>query len=405
MTGLSRTCPSCRQPVKNKPFYRCEGVPVNSVILCQTAQQAATLNREDVSLLHCPACGFIYNATYDPRTCVYNQKYEETQAHSSVFNTFNLELASHLLNSYQIRDKTILEIGCGKGDFLNLLCSMGNNIGIGYDPAYVAERSQTAAHENVTIYNHFFPENYEGPQPDCIICKMTLEHIPDVHGFLGQVRKSIAPGRKPIVFFQVPDTRPILEKSRFWDIYYEHCSYFTRESLDRLFQQSGFQVVAISGGYDRQYLMIEAFPAINQSTELVETDSIHDIAHLVESFAAKVIQDIRAWQNVMQTWFKKNKNVVLWGGGSKAVAFLTTLKLSSEVNSVVDINPHKQGLYLPGTGHPVVAPEDLVHTKPDLILAMNPVYMEEIGHHLNVLDLECELLPMSNETKNRIGQG
>ncbi len=387
--------------MKNEPCYRCEGVPVNSVILCQTLQQAEKLTKGDLSLAHCPLCSFIYNATYDPSACVYDQKYEETQAHSDVFNTFNYELASRLLNTYKLHEKTILEIGCGKGDFLNLLCSMGNSRGIGYDPAYVAERSQTAAHENVTIFNKLFPEEYEGPQPDCIICKMTLEHIPDVHGFLKQIRKSIAPGSKPLVFFQVPDTLPILEESRFWDIYYEHCSYFTHGSLTRLFQQNGFQIVNISSAYDRQYLMVEAVPAEDLSLELIETDSIHDIANLVDSFSVTVTHHIREWQNLLHSWQAKNKTVALWGGGSKAVAFLTTVNVPTAIHSVVDINPHKQGLFLPGTGQLVVAPEDLMHIQPDIILAMNPMYMEEIGYNFKSLGLKSELLPLSNDTMTK----
>ena len=397
MNGLAVTCPSCGQAVGNDPFYCCAAQPANSVILCQTLEEATSISREGVSLVLCSTCGFIFNAAYDPQICIYNRKYEETQTHSDVFNTFNHELASSLLNSYRLRNKTILEIGCGKGDFLNLLCSMGNNRGIGYDPSYVAERSQAVLSENVTFYKQLFSEKYEGEQADCIICKMTLEHLPDVHHFLGLVRKSIAPGNRPTVFFQVPDVRPILEESRFWDIYYEHCSYFTRESLVTLFQQSGFKVLSVTNGYDHQYLMIEALPRDTPATESIETDQGHHVDSLVDSFSVAVRQHIDRWQQLLQSWHAQNKKVVLWGGGSKAVAFLATLKCPATVNSVVDINPHKQGRYLPGSGHRVVAPESLVNVQPDIILAMNPVYLEEIRNCLTSLAIECELFPMSNE--------
>ncbi len=403
MKGLGDTCPACGQAVENDPFYCCAEQPANSVLLCQSLEEATGVSRGDVSLVLCPACGFIFNAAYDPQICIYDRKYEETQTHSDVFNTFHHKLAASLLNSYGLHNKNILEIGCGKGDFLNLLCRMGNNRGIGYDPSYVAERSQAVLSENVTIYKQFFPENYEGEQVDCIICKMTLEHIADVHHFLGRVRKSIAPGNRPTVFFQVPDIGPILEASRFWDIYYEHCSYFSRESLVTLFQQSGFKVLTVTNGYEQQYLMIEALPTDVPMPALIETNQGPDVRQLVNSFSLAVRQHIRRWQQLLQAWHAQNRKVVLWGGGSKAVAFLATLKCSLTVDLVVDINPHKQGRYLPGSGHRVVAPESLVSVQPDIILVMNPVYMEEIRSQLILLDIKCELFPMCNESRNISG--
>ena len=399
MKRVSVSCPLCRQRVVSDPFYCVAGQPANSVMLCQSFEDATTISRGDIALLHCPFCGFIFNSAYEPQLCIYDRKYEETQAHSHLFKAFDHELATRLLTSYRLYNKIILEIGCGKGDFLNLLCRMGNNRGIGYDPSYVAERSQTAATEQVVIYNRFFPEHYTGEQPDCIICKMTLEHIGEVHSFLGCVRRAIASGNSPAVFFQVPDVGPILEELRFWDIYYEHCSYFTCESLTRLFQLNGFRVLTVTSGYDRQYLMLEALLQESPAGAVSKSAQENDVMSLTRSFSAAVSQHIRGWQQLLEAWQKRNKKVVLWGGGSKAVAFLATVQCFSAVDGVVDINPHKQGKYLPGSGHQVIAPESLVSVQPDIILVMNPVYMEEIRNQVVGLGIKCELLPLINEPK------
>ena len=58
------------------------------------------------------------------------------------------------------------------------------------------------------------------------------------------------------------------------------------------------------------------------------------------------------------------KTVALWGSGSKAVSYLTTLGVTDEVQAVVDINPHKHGKFLAGTGHEIVAPEALRQLRP-----------------------------------------
>ena len=392
--SLSIPCPACQQQISGQWFYRSENHPANSVILCQSPDEATTLKRGDIELVYCDGCGFIFNKAYDPGLCRYDQNYEESQAYSRVFNQFSSELAAHLIETHQLRNKTILEIGCGKGDFLNLICRMGNNRGVGYDPSYVAERSQTMAGNAVTFYRECFPQKYDGLQPDCVICKMTLEHIPQVHQFLTEIRKAIIPGNNAVVFFQVPDCAAILEGARFWDIYYEHCSYFTRESLSNLFQLCGFRIVSITGGYDSQYLMIEARP----DDTLLKRDFQPDCSsgNLVRSFAATVAKHVELWRQRLRSYHEKNKTVALWGGGSKAVAFLTHLDSLSPIHWVVDINPHKQGTYLPGSGYRISAPEELVALRPDIVLAMNPVYLEEIHKELDQLGVDCEILPVTD---------
>src|SRR3546814_3970481 len=87
---------------------------------------------------------------------------------------------------------------------------------------------------------------------------MTLEHIADTRRFLRAVRRIASPDRGTVTFFQVPVVRRILAEGAFWDVYYEHCSYFSSTSLEYLFRTTGFDVLRIERGYDDQYLTIEA---------------------------------------------------------------------------------------------------------------------------------------------------
>ncbi|MEL6905856.1 MAG: SAM-dependent methyltransferase, partial [Planctomycetota bacterium] len=80
--------------------------------------------------------------------------------------------------------------------------------------------------------------------------------------------------------------------------------------------------------------------------------------------------------------------VVLWGSGSKAVSYLTTLGITDDVTAVVDINPHKWGKFLAGTGHEIVAPDALKDIRPAHVLIMNPIYVDEIGRDIREMGLE-----------------
>jgi hypothetical protein len=83
---------------------------------------------------------------------------------------------------------------------------------------------------------------------------------------------------------------------------------------------------------------------------------------------------------------------VIWGGGSKGVSFLTTLGIGEEIGYAVDVNPFKQEKFMAGTGHRVVSPEFLRGYRPDLVIAMNPIYLPEIGSQLSSLGIDAELI-------------
>src|SRR4029077_3851622 len=186
-----------------------------------------------------------------------------------------------------------------------------------------------------------------------------------------------------VVFFQVPDVNRILKEGAFWDVYYEHCSYFSAASLKHLFTRTGFAVQRIWTGYDDQYLMIVSSPAEDGSDATPgDADGVAAIIRMSGSFATAAARSRTAWLNRLRNWAAAGERTVLWGSGSKAVAFLTTLGVHDEVEHVVDINPYRVGKFLPGTGQRIVAPAFLRDYRPDNVIIMNPVYRDEVEREL-----------------------
>jgi hypothetical protein len=201
----------------------------------------------------------------------------------------------------------------------------------------------------------------------------------------------------------VPDVGRILEEGAFWDVYYEHCSYFSVTSLKHLFIGADFTVQRIWTGYDGQYLMIVTSPADHGTDVTVrDADGVAAIIRMSGSFAAAAARSRAAWLSRLRNWAAAGQRTVLWGSGSKAVAFLTTLGVHNEVEHVVDINPYRVGKYLPGTGQRIVAPAFLRDYRPDNVVIMNPVYRDEVGRELarqrcepqvyTILDIETDLV-------------
>ena len=218
-------------------------MPVNSVLLLDSRAEALKFPKGDVILGFCRSCGFIYNLAFDPNVLEYSSRYEATQSYSSSFNAFHRGLAEQLIERYDLRNKDVIEIGCGQGEFLSLLCEIGGNRGVGFDPVYNDERVEQQANGSIIFIKDFYSEKYAHFHADFVCCKMTLEHIQDTAKFVGMIGRVLEDKSNVTVFFQVPDVVRILREMAFWDIYYEHCSYFSLGSLARLFRKNGFDVI------------------------------------------------------------------------------------------------------------------------------------------------------------------
>jgi SAM-dependent methyltransferase len=374
-------------------FYQVRNIPVHSCLLMPTRQAALEYPRRELRLGFCPACGFIQNTIFDPTVHEYSTRYEETQAFSGRFNRFAQDLARRLVERYDLRGKDILEIGCGKGEFLVLLCEMGGNRGIGIDPGYVPERTQSPVASSITFIQDFYSEKCAHLTADFICCRHTLEHIQPTREFVQTVRNSIGNRTDTVVFFEVPDVSRILREQAFWDVYYEHCSYFSLGSLARLFRACGFEILDLAKDFDDQYLLIEARPGNGSQGRLFSAEN--DLAQLtrdVKRFEESYLRKLHAWKTELNRIKERGQRAVIWGSGSKAVSYLTTLGISTEIEYVVDINPYKHGKYLAGTGHEIVPPNGLIEHRPDVVIVMNPIYRDEIRHHLHIMHLNPQLI-------------
>lgn len=386
-------CPSCDSNHLST-FYEVKNVPVHSVLLLPTLATAQDYPRRNIVLGFCHRCGVISNLFFDPDVHEYSTRYEETQGYSPTFVAFHQRLAEYLITRYDLHQKEIIEIGCGKGEFLALLCEMGDNHGLGFDPAFDPGRLSSDLQKRVVFIQDFYSEKYANYKGNFVCCKMTLEHIPNAANFVSMIANAFQDYPETIVFFQVPDFGRILEETAFWDIYYEHCSYFTSGSLARLFCRAGFEVIDLWTGYDDQYLMIEARikdsgePAVHDDQE-----DLRELEELVARFAARIDHVIYGWRIRFSKWSKHGHKVVLWGGGSKGVAFLTTLGITlDQVAYTVDINPHKAGTFMAGTGQQIVLPHFLGSYQPDIVIIMNPIYHDEIEGELRQMGLHPEIV-------------
>jgi len=386
------SCPNCYSKSVSD-FFTVNDAPVHSLVTVKNYKEAMDIEKRDITLAFCDNCGFIFNSSFDTSLDYYTKGYEDQQGFSPTFLKFITDVTNKFIDKYNIRNKDVIEIGCGKGDFITLMCELGNNKGTGIDPAWVPGRSKP--NPNVRFIREFYSEEHGKLKADCICCRHTLEHIHDTGNFLKTIRKSIGAREDVVLFFEIPSIVRILKIQAFWDIFYEHCTYMSPGSLARLFRLNGFEVLDMYLEYDEQYLFIEAKP-VNTPSEKIHPieESVAELKELTSVFTSKINDTLEAWRKKFAELREKKLKTVVWGGGSKSVGFLTHFDRENVIDHVIDINPHMQGNYIPGIGKQYSGPDFLIEYKPDVVIIMNAVYTEEIRKMLNEKGLNPELIPL-----------
>jgi 2-polyprenyl-3-methyl-5-hydroxy-6-metoxy-1,4-benzoquinol methylase len=365
-------------------------VPVHCNVLWPSRDEAQHCSRGDIKLAFCPNCSFITNIAFEPKRLEYMQTYENPLHFSPLFQDYARSLALRLVERYNLYNKDIVSIGCGDGYFLLLLCEIGKNRGVGFDPAYVEQEEHYKLKDRVKFIRDFYSEGYRNYQADLFVCQQTLEHIHDPKSFMKMLRQAIGNRLNTHIFFEVPNAVNTFQNLFVWDIIYEHSSYFTPHSLFHIFSSCQFQVCRLTEEYKGQYLYVDALASEQSMLHFGQEDQceVDRLARNLESFAASYLRTFEKWRHRLEQIEKNGERAVIWGAGSKGVTFLNVFKDFTWIEYAVDINPRKQGMYVAGTGQRIVSPEFLREYQPDLIIVMNPVYnneIAEIAEHLGIV--------------------
>ena len=240
------------------------------------------------------------------------------------------------------------------------------------------------------MYRERFTEAHAGLPGRALVCRHTLEHVPDVNGFLRAVRTWSAANGEAVVLFEVPDAGRILAECAFWDVYYEHSTYFTAATLATAFRAVGLEPSRVDSVYDGQYLLLEARPGT-----VVDPDpaTAAPVVQAARTFATATAERVE-WAAQSLRALRGDGDLVLWQAGGKALSLLTLTGTTGLVAGVVDVNPEKRGRFLPGTGVEILAPIDLRHVRPRHVVVMNAVYLDEIRETLAGLEVEATVRPV-----------
>ncbi len=331
-------------------LYEVKQFPLFQNRMYNTEIEAKACPKGDVRIVENPNTGLIYNELFNPDIMKYDKDYQNEQAISPLFYQHLVSVSEIIAKN--MGKESIVEIGCGKGTFLNILQKNGFDIR-GFDPIYEG-------------MNPLIIKAYYSTRADLhakgIILRHVLEHIQDPLRFLEKLNE--VNGNNGKIYIEVPCFDWICKRKAWFDIFYEHVNYFRLADFFRM-----FDVIYESGyTFGGQYLYLIADLASLKSPKLLLQDRIK----FPEGFD----------QGITQGFIPPKHGVLsIWGGASKGVIFsLLKQRSGCTIDLVIDINSAKQGKYLPAIGLRVFSPEEALSLLPagSTIYVMNSNYMEEI---------------------------
>lgn len=289
-------------------------------------------------------------------------------------------------------DKThnMVEIASNDGYLLQYFVQRGIPA-FGIEPA--ANVAKVAVEKGIPTLVKFFGTETakemvaDSKAADLLIGNNVLAHVPDLNDFIAGMKIALKPGG--IITMEFPHLMRLMAGNQFDTIYHEHFSYFSFLSVEKAFARHGITLfdveeLATQGGSLRIYGSHEeneAVPVTKNVTELREREMREGFDQLetYQGFARQVEETKRSLLQFLIQAKSEGKTIVGYGAAAKGNTLLNYCGIRTDfVDYTVDLNPHKQGKFLPGTRIPIYAREKLRETKPDYVLILPWNLKEEI---------------------------
>jgi SAM-dependent methyltransferase len=311
----------------------------------------------NLEIWQCSGCGLIQ---LNSEPVPYYRDVIRSAAFSAEMKELRIRQFSDFVRRYSLQDRKVIEIGCGKGEYLSIMRDVGTK-------AYGLEHLKESVDyciNNVLDVREGFIENdsrilADAPF-DAFFIMNFLEHLPDPNSTLRGIYNNLTGDGLGLV--EVPNFDMIIRKRLFSEFTSDHLFYFTGETLATVLNLNGFEVLEINEIW-HQYIL----------SAVVRKRKALDIAHFY-AYQEKLKKEIDEY--IKRFGFKK---VAIWGAGHQALSLISMLGLKNRIRYVVDSAPFKQGKFTPATHIPIVAPNNLNTDPVEAVIVMAAAYSDEVS--------------------------
>lgn len=383
-------CPICGSD-DTRIFLELARMPAQDGVVHATRQAALDAPAGDIKLAICRQCHYIGNLAYDAEKIQFTE-YNYAQHHSQQYRDHVDEVVSTLINGHSVRNKTVIDVGCGEGYFLNAVCNAGENRGVGIDPSLNVTNEAPIDNDRLELIRDFYSDKYSHYKGDLVSCRHVIDELAAPREFLQLIINALAPGEDSIIYLELPNAVRTFEQNLVWNIGYAKRSWFTATSLGAMLRICGLSVVKTETLFRDEYLGIVGRRAPDSDVDSpFPKESADEMIALLDGFAKHFSGEVETWKARIAELKKRKEQMVIWGAGMRGINFLHQFGDERVFPKIVDINTNRQGSYLPGSGYFIDKPEILKSFQPERVLLSNPTYEREIRAQIEEMGVVCEL--------------
>lgn len=352
-------------------------------------QLALPETRFPLGLAFCPNCSLVQVV----ETILPEGIFKDYPYLSSVSETrlqYAAKLVHRLVQTRQLNSKSlVVELGSNDGYLLQYLFEEKIPV-LGIDPAENMANLAWEKHRIPTLVEFFSQKvarqlRDDGKLADIIIANHVLAHVPDMNDFVAGIRTLLK--EDGLVVVEVPYVKNMIEQREFGAICHEHLCYFSVTALEELFRRHGFSIEhierqSIHGGTLQLFVVRETVghrnPMIQSWLNEEAAWGMRDLKYY-RDFESKIVALKAALLKLLWRLKGERKKIAAYGAAARGNMLLNYCGIDRKlIEYVVDLNPYKQGRYLPGSHLPIYPPSTLLEDRPEFVLLLGWNFAEEV---------------------------
>ncbi len=330
----------------------------------------------------CDQCFLVQLEQFEPPEKIFGD-YAYFSSYSQSWLSHACGYAERAIKRFRLdRESLVVEVASNDGYLLQYFQQKDIPV-LGIEPA--RNVAEAARKKGIPTISKFFGVQTArellaaGQQADLIVANNVLAHVPDLRDFVAGLKLALKPSG--IVTVEFPHLLRLIAGNQFDTIYHEHFSYFSFSTAEEIFRKHGFSVFDVEempthGGSLRLYACHEE--ALSQPLEsgvsrLREREIAAGLRDLktYSGFDESVRETKRSLLDLLIGLKREGKSVVGYGAPAKGNTLLNYCGIGKDfLDYTVDVSPHKQNHFLPGTHIPIHSPERIQRTQPDYILIL-----------------------------------
>ncbi|UAN03407.1 class I SAM-dependent methyltransferase [Achromobacter mucicolens] len=386
-------CRHCQAELR-LPFLDLGHAPPSNAYLSEAALRGPE-TWFPLRILVCESCWLVQTEDHAGREALFTDDYAYFSSFSSSWLAHSRRYVDAMIGRFGLgKDSMVAEIAANDGYLLQYVKDAGIAC-YGVEPT--ASTAQAARDRGIDIVQRFFGVELgdelteSGRAADLIAANNVLAHVPDINDFVSGFAALLKP--QGVATFEFPHLLRMVQEGQFDTVYHEHYSYLSLTAVSRIFTANGLSVFDVEhlsthGGSLRVFAQRLDTGKHETSTEVARTLDEEQRAGVgTPDFYARFQQQAERVKNDLLAFLvelrRGGKRIAAYGAAAKGNTLLNFAGVRPDLLPyVVDLNPAKQGKYLPGSHIPIVAEARLREDRPEYILILPWNLKTEVSEQL-----------------------